>query len=141
MHGVAAQPAARRGSGAIRAAAVTYVALGLGFGIGAAITLDHYAREGELPMTPFGFRSLAGGPFEGLSQEQFAALGWALVGVCALDVVAGIWLWKGRRRGAALGLATTPVALGLGAGFALPFLIIGVPIRAALVMAGRRSLR
>ena len=141
MDGVAAQPAAPRGSIAIRAAAVTYVALGLGFGIGAAITLDHYAREGELPMTPFGFRSLAGGPFEGLPPKQFAALGWALVGVCAVDVVAGVWLWQGRRRGAALGLATTPVALGLGAGFALPFLLIGVPIRAALVMAGRRSLR
>lgn len=141
MDGVAAQPAARRGSGALRAAAVTYVALGLGFGIGTAITLDHYAREGVLPMTPFGFRSLAGGQFEGLPPEQFAALGWALVGVCALDVVAGVWLWQGRRRGAALGLATTPVALGLGAGFALPFVLIGVPIRAALVMAGRRSLR
>lgn len=131
----------RSGSSAIRAAAVTFVALGLGFGLGAAITLDHYAREGELPMTTFGFRSLAGGPFEGLPPGQFAALGWALVGVCALDVVAGIWLWQGRRRGAALGLATTPVALGLGAGFALPFLLIGVPIRAALLMAGRRSLR
>ena len=141
MDDVAAKPAARRGSGAIRVAAVTYVALGLGFGIGAAITLDHFAREGELPMTPFGFRSLAGGPFEGLPSAQFAALGWALVGVCSLDVVAGIWLWQGGRRGAALGLATTPVALGLGAGFALPFLLIGVPIRAALVMAGRRSLR
>jgi hypothetical protein len=141
MDGVVAQPAARRGSGAIRAAAATYVALGLGFGIGAAITLDHYAREGELPMTPFGFRSLAGGPFERLPPEQFAALGWALVGVCALDVVAGIWLWQGHRRGAALGLATTPVGLGLGAGFALPFLLVGVPIRAALVMVGRRTLR
>ena len=141
MDGVAAQPAARRDSGAIRAAAVTYVALGLGFGIGAAITLDHHAREGELPMTPFGFRSLAGGPFERLPPEQFAALGWALVGVCALDVVVGIWLWQGRRRGAALGLATTPVAVGLGAGFAQPFLLIGVPIRAALVLVGRRRLR
>ena len=141
MGGAAAQPAVVGGSSAIRAAAVTYVVLGLGFGIGTAITLDHYAREGKLPMTPFGFRSLAGGPFEGLPPEQFAALGWALVGVCALDVVAGIWLWQGRRRGATLGLVTTPVAFGLAAGFALPILLIVAPIRAALVMARRRSLR
>lgn len=134
-------PAVSPGAGAIRAAAVTYLALGLGFGIGTAITLDHYAREGELPMTPFGFRSLAGGSFESLTPERFAALGWALVGVCALDVVAGIWLWQGRRRGAALGLATSPVALILGAGFALPFLLAGVPLRVALLLAGRRSLR
>lgn len=118
-----------------------YVALGLGFGVGAVITLDHYRRTGELPMTPFGFRSLAGGPFEQLTPEQFTALGWTLVGVCALDVVAGAWLWQGRRRGAALGLITDPAALVLGAGFALPFLLAGVPVRAALVLAGRRGLR
>jgi hypothetical protein len=76
-----------------------------------------------------------------LGPERFTALGWALVGVCALDVVAGIWLWQGRRPGARLGLATTPLALALGAGFALPFLLAGAPIRAALVLAGRRSLR
>ena len=118
-----------------------YLVLGLGFGVGTAVTLEYYAREGELPMTPWGFRSLAGGPFERLAPEQFTALGWALVGVCTLDVLAGAWLWQGRRRGAALGLATSPVTFALGAGFALPFMLAGVPIRAALVLAGRRSLR
>jgi hypothetical protein len=126
---------------AARAAGATYVALGIGFGVGTAITLRLYARDGELPMTPWGFRSLAGGPFEQLTPEQFTALGWVLVGVCAADVVAGVWLWQGRRRGAILALATSPVALALGAGFALPFLLVGEPIGAALVVAGRRSLR
>jgi hypothetical protein len=92
-------------------------------------------------MTPFGFRSLAGGPFERLTPEQFAALGWALVGVCALDAGSGALLLRGRRDGAVLGLATTPLALILAAGFALPFLLIGVPLRVALVFTGRRSLR
>jgi len=141
MDNPATQPAASRGSAATRAAAAMYVALGIGFGVGTAITLDFYARSGELPMTPWGFRSLAGGPFEALAPAGFTALGWTLVGVCAVDVVAGIWLWQGRRRGAVLGLATTPVALALGVGFALPFLLAGVPIRTALVLAGRRSLR
>jgi hypothetical protein len=135
-----AQSAAKPVPTEIRAAAVMYVVLGLGFGVATAITLDRYARDGELPMTPFGFRSLSG-PFEQLGPDPFTALGWALVGVCALDVLAGIWLWQGRRRGACLGLATTPFALGLGVGFALPFLLLGAPIRAALVIAGRRSLR
>jgi hypothetical protein len=128
-------------SPSIRAAAVLYLALGIGFGVGAAITLDHLRREGELPMTPFGFRSLAGGPFEELATEQFRALGWALVGVCTLDVVSAGLLWRGRRAGAVLGLATTPVALILAVGFALPFLIVGIPIRVALVLSGRRALR
>ena len=125
---------------AIRVAAAMYVALGVGFGVGTVITLDHLARHGELPMTPFGFRSLSG-PFEQLGLGPFTALGWALVGVCVLDVLAGIWLLQGRRRGAWLGLTTTPLALGLGVGFALPFLLLGAPIRAWLAMAGRRSLR
>lgn len=136
-----AHPAAGQRSAAIRAAAIVYLLLGSGFGIGTAITLQSYARTGELPMTPFGFRSLAGGPFEQLAPAQFTALGWALVSVCAVDVLAGIWLWQGRRRGGAIALATSPVALALGVGFALPFLLVGVPIRAALVVAGRRSLR
>jgi hypothetical protein len=48
-------------------------------------------------------------------------------------------LARGRRGGATLGLATSPAAFILAAGFALPFLLIGVPIRVALVLAGRRS--
>jgi hypothetical protein len=125
---------------ATRIAAVMYLALGLGFGVGTAVTLAYFVREGELPMTPWGFRSLSG-PFEQLGPRPFIALGLGLVGVCALDVIAGAWLWKGRRQGARLGLATTIPALALGAGFALPFLLAGVPIRVALVLAGRRNLR
>ena len=125
----------------LRAAAAVYVVLGAGFGVGTAVTLAYLERHGELPMTPFGFRSLAGGYFESLGHQRFTNLGWALVGVCALDVITGLWLWQGRRRGAWLALATSPFALIAGAGFALPFLVVGVPIRAALVFAGRRSLR
>ena len=33
------------------------------------------------------------------------------------------------------------VALVMAVGFALPFLLVGVPIRVALVLLGRRSLR
>jgi hypothetical protein len=128
------------GSVAVRAAAVTFVALGLGFGIGAVVTLEHLSRHGELPMTPWGFRSMSG-PFEQLGQERFAVLGWTLVVACALDTVAGVWLWQGRKRGARLAIATTPVQLVLGVGFALPFLLVGVPIRTALLVAGRQSLR
>jgi hypothetical protein len=126
---------------ATRGAALMYVALGAGFGVGGAVTLVYFAREGGLPTTPFGFRSMAGGPFEDLGAPAFQVLGWTLVGVCALDVLAGIWLWQGRRRGRRLGVATTLPALVLGAGFALPFLVVGVPIRTVLVLVGRRMTR
>ena len=116
-----------------------YVVLGVGFGIGAIVTVVHFVRHGELPMTPWGFRSMSG-PFEALGPQRFIALAWALVGVCILDVLAGLWLWQGKRRGARLGLATSPLTLALALGFALPFLLAGVPIRAALVLVGRRGL-
>jgi hypothetical protein len=132
--------ASGRTSLAIRAAAVSYVALGLGFGAGSVVTLAALARDGQLPMTPWGFRSMSG-PFEQLGPGGFTILGSALVGVCALQVVAGTWLWQGRRRGAELALATTPLALGLGTGFALPFILVGEPISAALILVGRKSLR
>jgi hypothetical protein len=129
-----------RGASLVRWAAVSHLTLGIGFGVGTVVTLRHLDRHGELPMTPWGFRSLSC-PFEQLGVERFRTLGWSLVAVCALDVVAGVWLWQGRRRGAKLGLATSPIALVLGAGFALPFLLVGVPIRLGLLLAGRRSLR
>ncbi|MGI8872677.1 MAG: hypothetical protein ACR2KI_08815 [Candidatus Limnocylindria bacterium] len=128
-----------RPSTGIRIAALSFM-LDAGFGIAMPFALSHLARHGELPMTPWGFRAFAG-PFEQLGHQRFAALGWALVGVCALDAVSGVWLWQGRRRGASLGLAMSPLALALSGGFALPFLLVPVPIRAALVLTGRRSLR
>lgn len=140
MRGSSPGEARRQEKRAIRGAAVLFLALGIGFGVAAVMTLDYFSRYGELPMTPFGFRSLSG-PFEQLGPGLFVALGWALVGVCVLDVMAGAMLWRGRRGGAWLALATTPLALALGAGFALPFLLLGAPIRALLVLAGRRSLR
>jgi hypothetical protein len=56
-------------------------------------------------------------------------------------VAAGIWLWRGRRWGVRLGLVTSPLTFALGLGFELPLVLIGVPIRVALVLAGRRGLR
>jgi hypothetical protein len=125
---------------ALRVAGAVYLALGIGFGAGAVVTLLHFARHGELPMTPWGFRSLSG-PFEALGAGPFSMLGWSFAAVCALDTLAGIWLWQGRRRGARLGMATSPLAFILGVGFALPFLLVGVPIRLGLTWAGRGSLR
>ena len=122
----------------IRVAAFLFVFHGVAFGASVPFVLAHLDRYGELPMT-FWFRSMAG-PFEELGPEAFKALGWTFVGVCVADVVAGLGLWRGRRWGARLGLATSPVALALGVGFDLPLILVGVPIRVALVLAGRRSL-
>ncbi len=122
----------------VRVAALPFLFLGVAFGASVPLVLAYLERDGELPMA-FWFRSMAG-PFEHLRPEAFNALGWTFVGVCAADVVAGVGLWRGRRWGARLGLATSPLALALGVGFDLPVILLGVPVRVALVLVGRRSL-
>jgi hypothetical protein len=123
-----------------RAASAIYVLLGLGFGVGSVVTLALFARDGELPMTPWGFRSLEG-PFSQIGDTETLVLGAGLVAVCAADVVAGTGLWRGRRWAGRLGAATTPFALVFGGGFALPFLLLGIPIRVALLAASWSRLR
>lgn len=127
------------GSRALRGAAVLHLFLGLAFGLGSPPVLAHFARHGELPLSPFGWRYLAG-PFERFAPEAFLALGSTLVGVSTLDVMTGIWLWRGQRNGLRLALATDVAAMALAAGFALPLLLGGVPLRAALAWAGRQGL-
>lgn len=129
----------RFGRRSLRASAVIHAALGLAFGLSTPFVLAHLGRTGALP-TMFGFRALAG-PFESHGQATFTALGWLLVAACWLDVAAGALLWRGRREGAWLAIASTPLTLALAIGFALPLLLIGLPLGALLLLLGRGSLK
>jgi hypothetical protein len=120
-----------------RAAAVVLVAVGLGFGIPVPIAVDHLQRTGTLPLTPFGFRAYSG-PFESLGPTAFSVLAWALAAICAVDVVAGVLTWRGDPRGPRLAAIATPPGLVLGLGFALPIYLAAIPIRTALLLAGRQ---
>ena len=124
---------------AARAAAVLYGMLGAGFGLGTAVALAVLARDGELPMTPWGFRALDG-PLARIDPRTTMLAGAALIGVCAADIATAAGLWRGRRWAGRLGLATTPAALALGFGFELPFLLAGIPPRTALLAAAWRRL-
>ena len=124
---------------AARAAAVLYGLLGVGFGLGTVVTLALLIRNGELPMTPWGFRSLDG-PFARIDTQTTVLAGAALVAVCAADTATAVGLWRGRRWAGRLGLLTAPAALVLALGFELPFLLAGIPARTALVAAAWRRL-
>jgi hypothetical protein len=128
-----------------RIAAILYFVPGLGFAISTLLILAYLDRRGELPMTPFGWR-LMGSTVPGMGADQLTLLGtalaWVLIGVSAVDVATSRWLWQDRHRGRMIGLATTPVSLGLGLLFQLPFLIVVAPLRAGLLIAdSRRSSR
>jgi len=123
-----------------RLASALSAILGAGFGIGATWTVTHLLQHDELPMTPWGFRSMAG-PFEDLGPGPLVVLGVGLVALCAVDVIAAVWLWQGRRRGGILSLITAVPCLALAIGFALPFLLLGIPVRTALVLNAWSRLR
>jgi hypothetical protein len=95
-------------------------------------------------MTPFGWR-LLGGPYPAIGTERLTPLGWALawllVAVSGVDVVIGQWLWRGRRRGAILGLIMAPLSFALGRLFVLPYLIVMAPTRALATIVAWRRLR
>lgn len=91
-----------------RVASVLYVFLGLAFGLSVPWVLAFLAENGHLPLM-FGFRAMSG-PFQGFGRASFMLAGWTLVAVSLIDVIAGVLLWRGRRGGALLGLATDPIA-------------------------------
>ena len=132
----AVAPAAREA----KAAGLAYVLPALGFGLPTPFVLWHLARTLELPITPFGFRSHSG-PFEDLGRDRFLLLGIVLMLSSLIDAIAGIWLWRGRRRGAIAGVAATPLTLLTAYGFAFPFLLLAIPIRLGLTIAAWPKLR
>jgi hypothetical protein len=133
---------AARPSRAIRWSAVLFVVSGVGVGVVTPVVLSAYQRDGVLPEAPFGldFRMLSGPLSESLSREAFIALGLVLVACSIADVLAGVWLWRGERRGAVLGLVTSPIVFAFGIGFAVPFILATAGLRVALILAGWSSL-
>lgn len=127
-------------TGLTKAAGLSYVLPALGFGIPTPLVMAYLARSGVLPMTPFGFRA-HDGPIAQSGQEIFMAAGVVLIVSCAIDTVAGLLLWRGRRSGAVLGLAATPLTLAMTIGFAFPLLFAAIPIRLVLTALAWPRLR
>ena len=66
MVGTSPVDASRRGSPAIRVAAGIHLFLGVAFRASVPVVLSHLARHGELPISPVGWRYIAGRPVERL---------------------------------------------------------------------------
>jgi hypothetical protein len=69
------------------------------------------------------------------------ALGIGLVGVSALDAVAGWWLRRSLKKGGKLGIALLPMNLFFAYGFGIPGLYVLVPLWFVLLLLGWKSLR
>jgi hypothetical protein len=86
---------------AVRIAAVLFWVVPIGIALFAVPIAIRLLPGGELPQM-FGFTAF-GGPFERFGTERLAALLVAFALVCALEALAGLWLWNGQRAGAILG--------------------------------------
>lgn len=117
----------------MRTAAVLAWFTGLGFGLPGAVGLWHLIDRGRV-WTFLGFPTYGGGPFEDAGIRSSAGLLAAFVVVCALEVLAGRWLWKRQRRGVTLAFGLLPFELVFWIGFALPVgLLLGAARTAALL--------
>jgi len=68
-------------------------------------------------------------------------LGFALVAVSALDVVAGVWLRKSLKKGGKLAIALQPANLFFAYGFGIPALFVLAPLWVILTSLGWKDLR
>ena len=111
------------------------------FGLPAIPVAVYLLRAGQLPWL-FDAFPMYGGPWYNSGQpERFAAqLGAFLVVLLAVSR-AGRLLWRGRRAGAVLAVATIPLEALFWYGFALPFPPLLALIRVALVIAAWPQLR
>ena len=87
-----------------------------------------------------GFRAYGGGPFERWGVQTTAGLLAAFMLVCALELLAGWWLWRGQKTGAILAIALLPFGALFWWGFALPIPPLMAVVRTALIALHWRNL-
>jgi hypothetical protein len=133
-------PASRQRSSATTLAAILYCWFGLTFLASIVLIAVYTLRNGRLPVV-FGIDMMAG-PFSerfGVYGAIKAALPWAVVNV--LEMLAGYWIWKSRKRGGVLALVLLPLGAIFWIGYALPVMVLIGPLRVLLVAKGWKTLR
>jgi hypothetical protein len=133
-------PASRQRSSATTLAAILYCWFGPAFLVSSMLIAVYTLRNGRLPVV-FGIDMMAG-PFSerfGVYRAIIAALPWAVVNV--LEMLAGYWIWKSRKRGGALALVLLPLGAIFWIGYALPVMVLIGPLRVLLVAKAWKTLR
>lgn len=107
--------------------------------IGTIPTL-YYALMNQALPTLGGIRLLAG-PFEQLGINALIVAGMLYVSVSAFKILAGFWLWHGRKDGAVLGFVLLGLSVMFWYGFALPLgPALGI-IELVLLLSAWRALK
>jgi hypothetical protein len=90
---------------AITAASLLFVILGAGWLVGSAYVVPYIAINRDLA-NMFGIPAGSGRIFDAFGLDMVIVALALLAVVQALGILAGVWLWRSRRRGAVLGTIT-----------------------------------
>lgn len=115
----------------LRISSLLFFAVGLGFGISAFPVLRYIGRNGDLPVV-LGIRAFSG-PFERLGLDAFSRLLVAFGVLSLLEVLPGIWIWQGLKKGAYVGMLLSAINLPFWIGFSLPIPLVLGPLRVLLL--------
>ncbi len=124
---------------AITAAAILFF-LDAGWVVSFLLISTFVMLNGDLPT---GMRYLAphGRIYDAFGLHVALAAFGLFAAISTLGVLAGLWLWRGRRRGAILGAITLVVGPVFWYGFGLPIPPLIAVLQVGLLAAGWRSLR
>ncbi len=134
---------ASKRSPSITAASVLFLLFGFGMALADPPLLAYIAYYRTAPVLPLIGDVLDGRTLIGMlgGLNAVIAMGFVLVAVAIVEVVAGFWLWKSLKRGGKLGIALVPLNLFFAVGFAIPILYVLAPLRTILLASGWKSLR
>ncbi len=125
---------------AITAASLLFIVLGAGWLVGLAYAVVYAAINSDLPIM-FGIPAGSGRIYDAFGLDAVIVALALLAAVQVLGILAGVWLWRSRRRGAVLGTITIAVGPVFWYGFGLPFPPWIAVLQLGLMAAGWRSLR
>lgn len=80
-----------------------------------------------------GLRGANSGFVESLPFEVVIAAGLVFAAVSALEILAGNWLWKSRKKGGRLGIILLPVGITLSIAMVLPIWIVAHTVKVVLL--------
>jgi len=128
------------GHPAITAASLLLVILGAGWFVGLAYVLPYIVVNRDLPIL-VGIPAGSGRIYDAFGLDAVIAALTLNAVVQVLAVLAGVWLWRSRRKGAVLGTITIAAGPIFWYGFGLPFPPWIAVLQLGLMAAGWRSLR
>jgi len=124
----------------LRIGAIALFINGIGFGVFCIPAIRNLLAGRGIPIV-MGFPAYGNGPFERIGIRTSVPLLVGFLLICILEIVAGLFVWRGSKAGAILALAQLPMAAIYWWGFALPFGPIFGFLSTILIIIGWGSLR